>query len=60
MYCSVCGDWMNYLDNNNKILFYRNCKSIFMRENNDLDEIKKTLTEGYFRLKYNTKNLEVS
>ena len=27
MYCSVCGDWMNYLDNNNKILFCRNCKS---------------------------------
>ena len=27
MYCSVCGDWMKYLDRSKKILFCRNCKS---------------------------------
>ena len=27
MYCSVCGDWMNYVDDSKKILFCRNCKS---------------------------------
>ena len=27
MYCSVCGDWMDYLDRSKKILFCRNCKS---------------------------------